>query len=142
MEILTNGFSTNGYFNFSLSDEEEIDTKIFFEDSKELAKLTDEILDKYDDHPSINYTGDIFRYFRIFKRLNRSEQGRGANELNIVLEYEGENCYIPSGKSYFLKCINYIFKKDFSMECFEFIHSYKRRPNVMAWCRTPEICNR
>ena len=140
MEKLKNGFFTNGYF--SLGEEGEIDTNRFFKNSDELAKFIDKILDKYDDHPSIYYTGNIYRYFRNFKRVNRSEHGKGANEFNNILEYEGDNCYIPSGNGCFLKCINFIFNKDFSLEYFEFIKSYKRRPNVMSRCRIPEFCER
>ena len=50
-------FFTNGYF--SLGDESENDSNRFPKDSSELAKLVDKILDKYDDHPSIYYTGNI-----------------------------------------------------------------------------------
>ena len=139
IEKLKNGFFTNGYF--SLGDDGEIDTNRFFKDSDELAKLIDKILDKYDDHPSIYYTGNIYRYFRNFKRVTRSEHGRGANEINTAQEYEGENCYIPSGNGCFLKCINYIFDKDFSMQYLEFVQSYKRT-NVMTRCRNPEFCKR
>ena len=140
MEKLKNGFFTNGYF--TLGEDGEIDTNRFFKDSDELAKFIDKILDKYDDHPSIYYTGNIYRYFKNYKRINRSEHGRGANEFNNILEYEGDNCYIPNGNGCFLKCINYIFDKDFSTEYFEFIKSYKRRQNVMARCRIPEFCKR
>ena len=140
MQKLENGFFTNGYF--SLGEEGEIDTNRFFKDSNELAEFIDKILDKYDDHPSIYYTGNIYRYFKNFKRVNRSEHGRRANEFNNILEYEGTNCYIPNGNGCFLKCINFIFKKDFSTEYFEFIQSYKRRTNVMTRCRIPEFCKR
>ena len=140
IEKLKNGFFTNGYF--SLGEEGEIDTNRFFKNSDELAKFIDKILDKYDDYPSINYTGNIYRYFRNFKRVNRSDHGGGANEFNNIEEYESKNCYIPSGNGCFLKCINYIFDKDFSIDYFEFIKSYKRRPNVMARCRIPEFCAR
>ena len=140
MEKLKNGFFTNGYF--TLGEEGEIDTNRFFRDSKELAKFIDKKLDKYDDHPSIYYTGNISRYFKNFKRVNRSEHGRGANEFNNIEEYNGKNCYIPDGNGCFLKCINYIFNKDFNKEYFEFIKSYKRRTNVMPRCRIPEFCKR
>ena len=70
MEKLKNGFFTNGYF--SLGEEGEVDTNRFFKNSDELAKFIDKRLDKYDDHPSIYYTGNIYRYFRNFKRVNRS----------------------------------------------------------------------
>ena len=136
MEKLKNGFFTNGYFR--LGDEGQIDTNRFFKDSHELAKFIDKTSNKYDDHPSIYYTGKIFSYFRIFKRITRSDHGRGANEFNNILEYEGENCYIPSGNACFPKCNNYIFKKDFSMESFEFIQSCKRRTNILTQCRIPE----
>ena len=138
MEKLRNDFFANGYF--SLGDEGEISTNNFFEDSIELTKFIDKILDKYDDLPSTFYTGNIYRYFRNFKGVNRSEHGRGANEFNTILEYEGENFYIPSGNACFLKCVKYIFNKDFSMEYFEFIQSYKRRTNVMTRCRIPKLC--
>ena len=139
-EKLENGFFTNGYF--TLGEEGEIDTNRFFKDSNELAKFIDKILDKYDDHPSIYYTGNIYRYFKNFKRVNRSEHGRGAKEFNNIEEYNGKNCYIPDGNGCFLKCINYIFNKDFNKEYFEFIKSYKRRTNVMPRCRIPEFCKR
>ena len=140
MEKLKNGFFTNGYF--SLGEEGEIDTIRFLKNSDELAKFIDKILDKYDDHPSMYYTGNIYRYFRNFKRVNRSEHGRGADEFDDIEEYKGDRCYIPSGNGCFLKCINYIFDKDFSTEYFEFIKSNKRRPNVMSRCRIPEFCKR
>ena len=140
MEKIKNGFFTNGYF--ILGDVGENDTDRFFKNSDELAKFIDKILDKYEDHPSIYYTGNIYRYFRNYKRVNRSEHGRRANEFNNILEHEGENCYIPSGNGCFLKCINYFFDKDFSTEYFEFIKSYKRRPNVVSCCRRPEFCNK
>ena len=141
MEKLKNGFFTNGYFILS-DDDGEIDTNRFLKNSDEIAKFIDKILDKYDDHPSIYYTGNIYRYFRNFKRVKRSDHGRGANEFNNIEEYEGKNFYIPSGNGCFLKCINYNFDKDFGIEYFEFIKSYKRRPNVMSRCRIPEFCKR
>ena len=112
------------------------------EDSNKLAKFVDKILEKHDDHPSIYYTGIIYRYFINFKRVTRSDHGRSANEFNKILEYEGHNYYIASGNGCFLNCINFFFKKDFSMEYFEPIPSYKRRPNVMARCRIPKFYER
>ena len=140
MEKIKIGFFTNGYFK--LGEEGEIDTNRFFKNSDELAKFIDKILDKYDDHPSIYYTGNIYRYFKNYKKVNRSNHGRGADEFNDILEYQVNSCYIPNGNGCFLKCINYIFDKDFSIEYFEFIKSYKRRPNVMTRCRIPEFCER
>ena len=140
MEKLKNGFFTNGYF--SLGDEGEIDSNSFFKDSNELANFIHKKLDKFDDHSGIYYAVSLYRYFRKFKRVNRSEYGRGANEFDNILEYEGENCYIPSGIGCFPKYSNYIFKKHFSMDYFEFIQSYKRRTNVLTRCRIPKFCEK
>ena len=85
MEKLRNGFFTNGYFILG-DDDGEIDTR-FFKNSDELAKFIDKILDKYDDHPSIYYTGNVYRYFKNYKKVNSSGYGRGANEFNNILEY-------------------------------------------------------
>ena len=45
-------------------------------------------MDKYDDHPSIYYTGNIYRCFRNFKRGNKSDHGKGDNQFNNILEHE------------------------------------------------------
>ena len=82
MEKLEMVFFTNGYFK--IGDDGEIDTNRFFKDSNEIAKFVDKKLDKYDDHPSAYYTGNIYTYFRIFKRVNGSEHGRGAEEFKKV----------------------------------------------------------
>ena len=81
MKKMKNGYFTNGYF--SLGDDGEIDTNRSFKDSDELAKFIDKILDKYDDHPSIYYTGNIYRYFRNFKRVNRSDREEGLTNSII-----------------------------------------------------------
>ena len=86
MEVLKNGFLTNGYF--SLIDEGEIDTNRIFKADNELAKFIDKILEKYDAHPSIYYRGNSNRYFRNFKRVNRSEHGSRGREFNVILEDE------------------------------------------------------
>ena len=140
MEKPRNVFFMNGYF--SLGDDGEIYTNRFFKDGIELPKVMDKILYKYDDHPTIYYTGKIYRYFRNSKRVDRSEQGRGANNFNIIQEYKVINCCILSGNACVVNCNNFFFKKDFSMEYFEFIQSYKRRSNVMTRCKIPRFCER
>ena len=140
MENLKIGFFANGYS--SLGDAGEIDTNRFFKDCSELAKFIDKILDKYDDHPSIYYPGKVYRYFKKFKRVNRSENGRGAKEFINFLEYEGEQCFIPIGNACFICCNKFFLKKDFSKEYFEFIQSYKRRTNVRTRYRLPKFCER
>ena len=130
MEKLKKGFFTNGHF--SLGEDGEIDTNRFCEDSNELANSIDKVLDKHDDHPVIDYTGNNYRYFRNFKGVDRSEHGRSANEFNNIQEYKGINWYLPGGNACFLKCNIFIFKKNFSIEYFEFIQLFKRKTKVMT----------
>ena len=53
-----------------------------------------------------------------------------------------ETGYIPSGNACFLKCINYLFKKKFNKEFFEFIQSHKRKTNFLTRYRLPNFCER
>ena len=105
-----------------------------------MAKFVYKILDKYDDHSSINFTGKNQRHFGNFRGLNRAEHERKADFLNSIMEYSGENCFTPSGKCCFLKCNIYIFKKGFTTDYFGVMKSYKRRTNNMTRCRIPELC--
>ena len=43
-----------------------------------------------------------------FDKVNRSDYGKGSNHLFDIEEYNGKNCYIPTGQNCFLKCINYL----------------------------------
>ena len=92
---LLNGFYTFG--DFVLGDDGEIGTNRVFRDIGELFQAIDKTLDKYDVHPFEKYTGDIYSFLRSFQQVNRPEQGRGANEDNNILEFEGEIFFTPKG---------------------------------------------
>ena len=112
MAKLKNGFFANGFF--ILGDKREIEYNRFFRDSNELAKFIHKMLNKYDEHPSIYFTASIYRYFRKFERVNRVDPGRGADEFENILEHGEEYAYIPSGNGCFLKCNNFIIKRNFT----------------------------
>ena len=59
---------------FILGDEEAIETDIFLRDDSEVSKFIEKILEKFKDHRSIFYTGNVCRYFEKFKRVNRAAQ--------------------------------------------------------------------
>ena len=114
----------------------------FFKDGEELGFYIDAILDKYDDIPNITFTGDIYLHYRNFREVKRSDYGKGANEFYDIVEYKGLCSYIPTGNGCFLKCINYIYNKDFSTEYFTFLKSFKRQTDVMLRARIPIFCKR
>ena len=41
-----------------------------------------------------------------FKVVKRSAYGKGTNFMQKIVEYHGQNCYIPSSGMCFIKCIN------------------------------------
>ena len=59
MEKLKTAFFANGYF--SLGDNDDNYIIRFFKNGVDLAKFIDKLSDKYDDRPSIFYTGKIYR---------------------------------------------------------------------------------
>ena len=77
-------------------------------------------------------TGKIYKYFGSFRKVNRAEHGRGTDEFNNCLQYDGENCYTPSGNGYYLRGNNCIFNEDFTKKNCDFKQSYKRRTKVMT----------
>ena len=52
-----------------------------------------------------------------------------------IVEYYGQNCYIPSSGMYFIRCINYFTKKDYTEDFLTFIRTEQRRSNVMTSAR-------
>ena len=139
MKKMKNALFTNGYF--TLGEEAEIDTNRVLKIVINEPSLRQSFGGKQRSSFYLLYI-KIYRYFRNFKRVNSSAHERGANEYNNILEYVGENCYIPNGNGCFLKCITYFAKKDVSMEYLEFIQSYERKTNVMTRGRKPEFCKR
>ena len=62
--------------------------------------------------------------------------------MQEIVEYHGQNCYIPSSGMCFIKCIKYFTKKDYTEEILTFIRTEQRRSNVMASARIQPFCIR
>ena len=71
-----------------------------------------------------------------FKVVKRSAYGKGINYMQEIVEYHGQNCYIPTSGMCFFKCINYFTKKDYREEFLTSIRSEQRRSNIMTSART------
>ena len=51
-----------------------------------------------------------------FNKVNRSQYGNGCGFDKIIIEYKGNNCFIPTKGYCFMKCINHLTGQDFKQE--------------------------
>ena len=77
-----------------------------------------------------------------FKVVKRSAYGKGTNYLQEIVEYGGQNYYIPTSGHCFIKCINYFTKKDYTEEFLTFIRTEQKRSNVMTSARIQPFCEK
>ena len=77
-----------------------------------------------------------------YKKVNRSQYGKGTDFRQDIVEYKGNNCYIPSSGNCFLKCINFFIEKDYTEEFLTFIRTQQRRSNVMTSARVQPFCRK
>ena len=95
------------------------------------------------DSEDVIFTGWLYKLNTPeFKKVNKSQYGRGTDFKQDIVEYIGNNCYIPSSGNCFIKCINYFTKKDYTEEFLTFIRTEQRRSNVMTSARIQPFCRR
>ena len=89
------------------------------------------------DSEDVTFTGFIYKLNTPqFKVVKRSAYGKGTNYMQENVEYHGQNCYIPTSGDWFIKCIKYFNKKDYTEEFQNFIRTEQRRSNVMTSARS------
>ena len=95
------------------------------------------------DSEDVTFTGYVYKLNTPhFKVVKPSAYGRGTNYMQEIVEYHGQNCYIPSSGMCFIKCINRFTKKDYTNEFLTFIRSEQRRSNVMTSARVGSFCRK
>ena len=77
-----------------------------------------------------------------FKVVKKSAYGKGTNYMQEIVEFYGQNCYIPASGKCFIECINYFTRKDYTEEVLTFIRSEQRRSNVMTSARVGSFCRK
>ena len=70
-----------------------------------------------------------------FNKVNRSQHGNGCSFDKIIIEYRGNNCFQPTKRYCFVKCIKYLTGQDYKQEYLDFIRNEKRRSNIMTMAR-------
>ena len=75
-----------------------------------------------------------------FNLVNRSQYGNGCDFKQEIIEYRGNNCFIPTKSYCFIKCNNYITGADYKQHYLHFIRNEKRRSNIMTKARIQPFC--
>ena len=91
------------------------------------------------DSDDVIFTGWLYKLNTPeFKKVTRSQYGKGTD----IVEYIGNNCYIPTSGNCFMKCINYFTGKDYTEEFLTFIRTEQRRSNLMTSARIQPFCRK
>ena len=72
--------------------------------------------------------------------MNRSQYGNGCDFKHEIIEYRGNNCFIPTKVYCFVKCVNFLRGEDYKQQYLDFIRSEERRSNIMTKARIQPFC--
>ena len=70
--------------------------------------------------------------FSVFKRSN---YGNDCDFKHQIIEYRGNNCFIPSNGYCFIKLINYVTNSNYEEQYLNFIRYEQNRSNIMTQAR-------
>ena len=115
-------------------------TIVRFKNMDEFERYINAIDVDYDSE-DVTFTGYVYKINTTqFNVVRRSAYGRGTNCKQEIVEYHGQNCYIPTSGMCSIKCINYFTKNDYTEEFLTFIRSEQRRSNVITSARNQPFC--
>ena len=93
------------------------------------------------DSEDVAFTGYVYKLDTPeINVVKRSVYAKGTNYMQEIVEYRGQNCYIPTSGMCFIKCNSYRTKKDYTVEFSTFIRTEKRKSNFMASARIQPFC--
>ena len=95
------------------------------------------------DSEGVIFTGWLYKLNTPeFKKVNRSQYGRGTDFKQDIVEYHGQNCHISTSSDFFINCIKYFTKKDCTDDFLTFIRTEQRRSNLMTSPRIQPLCRK
>ena len=56
-----------------------------------------------------------------FNKVKRSQYANGCDFKHEVIEYRGNNCFIPTKGFCFVKCVNFLLGEDYKQQYLDFI---------------------
>ena len=75
-----------------------------------------------------------------FNKVNRSQYGNGCDFRHEIIEYRGNNCFIPTMAYCFLKSVNFLTGQDYKEQYLDIIRNEKRRSNFVTKSRIQPYC--
>ena len=115
-------------------------THIRFRNMDDFESYINTIDEGYDAEDAL-FNGYIYKLNTPqFNKVNRFQYGNGCSFDKIIIEYRGNNCFIPTKGYCFVKCINYLTGQDYKQEYSDFIRNEKRRSNIMTMARIQAFC--
>ena len=111
-----------------------------FRNIDDFESYINSIDERYDADDSI-FNGYIYKLNTPqFNKVNRSQYGNGCSFDKIIIEYRGNNCFIPTKGYCFVKCNNFLTGQDYKQQYLDFIQNEKRRSNIMTMARIQPFC--
>ena len=93
-------------------------------------------VDQVYDSDDSNFNGFIYKIDTpLFNKVKASQCGNGCDFKHEIIEYRGNNCFIPTKEYCFVKCINFITGQDYKQKDLDFIRNEKRRSNIITLAR-------
>ena len=123
-----------------MNDDQIRQTHIRFRNISDYEAYINSIDEGYDADDAI-FNGYIYKLDTPqFNEVNRSQYGNGCNFDKIIIEYRGNNCFIPTKGYCFVKCINFLTGQDYTEQYLDFIRNEKRRSHIMTMARIQPFC--
>ena len=98
-------------------------------------------IDVDNDGEDVTFTGYVYKLNTPqFNVARRSAYGKSTDFMQEIVDYRGQNCYIPTSGMCFIKCTKCFTKKNNTELFLAFIPSKQRRYNVMKSARIERFC--
>ena len=115
-------------------------THIRFRNMDDFESYINSIDERYDADDCI-FNGFIYKIDTPqFNKVKRSEYANGCDFKHEIIEYQGNNCFIPTKGYCFIKCVNFLTGQDYKQKYLDFIRNEKRRSNIMTKARIQPFC--
>ena len=115
-------------------------SNIRFRNMDDFEAYINSIDERYDADDCI-FNGYIYKLDTPhFNKVNRRQYGNGCDFKQEIIEYRGNNCFIPTKRYCFIKCVNFSTGEDYKQQHLNFIRNEKRQSNIMTKARIQPFC--